>query len=145
MLVQPPDRNDQATYSIIGAAMEVHRQLGHGFLEQVYQEALLLEFNERVIPAQREVSLEVFYKNKLLKCTYKADFVCYGDIIVELKALSDITGVEEAQVINYLKVSGYKKGLLLNFGTTSLQYRRLIMTKNYLRKSVRSTDNYGQE
>ena len=120
--------------------MEVHRHLGHGFLEQVYQEALMHEFDERGIPAQKEVPIEVSYKNKVLKCTYKADFICYEDVIVELKALATISGIEEAQVINYLKAAGFKKGLLLNFGTPSLQFRRFILSENNLRKSAKSAD-----
>jgi GxxExxY protein len=122
------DRKDPKTHAIIGAAMEVHRQLGHGFLEQVYQEALMHEFDERGIPAQKEAPIEVSYKNEILKCSYKADFVCYGSIVVELKALTNISGIEEAQVINYLKATGLKLGLLLNFGTPSMQFRRFILS-----------------
>ncbi len=98
------------------------------------------EFDERGIPAQKEVPIEVSYKDKILKCTYKADFVCYEGVIVELKALTNITGVEEAQVINYLKATGFKKGLLLNFGTPSVQFRRFILSENNLRKSAQSAD-----
>jgi GxxExxY protein len=75
-----------------------------------------------------------------LKCSYKADFVCYGSIVVELKALTNISGIEEAQVINYLKATGLKLGLLLNFGTPSMQFRRFILSKNNLRKSAQSAD-----
>ncbi len=135
---------DPETHAIIGAAMEVHCQLGHGFLENVYQEALMLEFEQRGIPALRELPLEISYKGMSLKCTYKADFICYDQIIVELKALQNIGGAEESQVINYLKASGIEKALLLNFGVPSLQYRRLIMSSNNLRKSVQSADNYGR-
>src|SRR3990172_6877413 len=131
---------DPETHAVIGAAMEVHSHLGHGFLEQVYQEALMHELDERGIPAQKEVPIEVSYKNKVLKCTYKADFICYEDVIVELKALATISGIEEAQVINYLKAAGFKKGLLLNFGTPSLQFRRFILSENNLRKSAQSAD-----
>ena len=120
--------------------MEVHRHLGHGFLEQVYQEALMHELDERGIPAQKEVPIEVSYKDNILKCAYKADFVCYDGVIVELKALTNITGIEEAQVINYLKATGFTKGLLLNFGTPSLQFRRFILSENNLRKSAQSAD-----
>lgn len=98
------------------------------------------EFDERGIPAQKEVPIEVSYKSKILKCTYKADFVCFKDVIVELKALTNISGIEEAQVINYLKATGLKKGLLLNFGTPSLQFRRFIFSENNLRESVQSAD-----
>lgn len=137
-------KKDPETYAIIGAAMEVHRHMGHGFLENVYQEALTLEFKERDIPVQREFLLNIHYKNDFLKCSYKADFLCYQNVIVELKALSSIGGNEESQVINYLKASGFGKGLLINFGAPSLQYRRLVLTKsgNNLRKSVKSADIY---
>ena len=138
--LQVTDERDHETHAVIGAAMEVHRHLGHGFLEQVYQEALMHEFDERGIPAQKEVPIEVSYKNKVLKCTYKADFICYEDVIVELKALATISGIEEAQVINYLKAAGFKKGLLLNFGAPSLQFRRFILSENNLRKSAKSAD-----
>ncbi len=128
-------KKDSETYAVIGAAMEVHRELGHGFLEHVYQEALMIEFHRRGILARREVPLNVKYKERILECTYKADYVCYNSIIVEIKALRNISTTEEAQVINYLKASGYERGLLLNFGTPSLQYRRLIFTQNNLCKS----------
>jgi len=96
------DTKDPKTYAIIGAAMEVHRQLGCGFLEAIYQEALALEFTTRSIPYRREVELPVFYKEQQLKANYKADFICHDSIIVELKALSKLSGLEESQIINYL-------------------------------------------
>ncbi len=131
---------DPETHAIIGAAMEVHRELGPGFLEPVYQEALMMEFVQRQIPAKREVALVIHYKDKELDCFYRADFICYDRIVVEIKALAQIGGNEEAQVINYLRASDHEKGLLLNFGTPSLQFRRLILTKNHLRKSAQSAD-----
>jgi GxxExxY protein len=134
------DARDPETHAVIGAAMEVHRTLGHGFLEQVYQEALMHEFLRRGISAHREVPIEIDYKGEILRCAYKADFVCYESVIVELKALANISGIEEAQVINYLKATGYRRGLLLNFGTSSLQYRRFVLSENNLRKSAQSAD-----
>jgi len=120
--------NDPRTYAVIGAAMEVHRQLGCGFLETVYQEALELELAARDIPFRAQVQLPIRYKDRVLKTVYRADFVCYDAVIVELKALTQIGPVEEAQVINYLKATGYEIGLLLNFGRTSLQSKRYILT-----------------
>jgi len=93
-------------YNIIGAAMEVHKILGCGFLEAVYQEALELEFQYRKIPYEREVQLDIYYKEQLLKKHYQADFICYDDIIVELKALSALTSEHESQLLNYLKATG---------------------------------------
>jgi GxxExxY protein len=118
--------NDVQTHAIIGAAFEVHRELGHGFLEMVYHEALSLEFIGRHIPFEKEVQLPVFYKNQQLSCFYRADFICYDEIIVELKAISTLTSVDHAQLLNYLKATGCKRGLLLNFGSSSLQVKRLV-------------------
>ena len=115
---------DEQTYALIGAAMEVHRRLGPGFLEAVYQEALGIEFREHDIPFEREVEVPITYRDAQLACTYRADFVSYGDVIVELKALRQITDTERAQTINYLKATGRKRGLLLNFGASSLQRER---------------------
>src|SRR5690348_1329954 len=110
------EEKDSQTYRIIGAAMEVHGQLGHGFLESVYQEALAMELGERSVPFLREVDLPVHYKSRLLPCTFRADFVCFESIIVELKALTALTPRDHSQVINYLKATGYARALLLNFG-----------------------------
>lgn len=118
---------DSQTYAVIGTAMEVHKTLGCGFLEIVYQQAMAHELSLRDIPFEREVHFPVGYKGKILDCHYQADFVCYNEIIVELKALEAITGQHEAQLINYLKVTGYKRGLLINFGQGSLQYKRRIL------------------
>ena len=118
---------DQQTYDIIGAAMEVHRVLGPGFLEVVYQDAMEQEFRIRQIVFRREVALPVFYKGTQLSSTYRADFVFFDEIIVELKALSAIGNIENAQVLNYLKASGFKRGLLFNFGAQSLQVQRLVL------------------
>ena len=119
-------QRDSQTYTIIGAAMEVHNQLGYGFLEGVYQEALAREFTFRNIPFEREVELIISYKAEPLACKYRADFICYKEVIVELKALCALSGVEEAQVINYLKATGIQRSLLINFGGSSLKYKRLV-------------------
>jgi len=116
------------TYKIIGACMEVHKTLGNGFLEAVYQEALEEEFKLQNIPFEREKKISISYKDRMLHKYYIADFVCYNQIIVELKALSTLTSEHEAQILNYLKATEYNIGLLINFGEKSLQYKRKIFT-----------------
>ena len=106
--------------------MEVHSTLGCGFLEAVYQEAMEIELTKRNIPYEREKRLIVNYKGIQLKKEYIADFICYENIIVELKALSGLTGEHQAQILNYLTATKNKIGLLINFGTESLEYQRLI-------------------
>jgi GxxExxY protein len=134
MIVKSLTENDPRTYAIIGAAMEVHKQLGCGFLEPVYQEALTVEFSRRKIPFRREVTLPIFYKQVRLNTPYRVDFICFEEVAVELKALAQLSGTEEAQLLNYLKASGHEIGLLLNFGRRSLEYRRFILSNE--KKSV---------
>ena len=117
---------DQGTYKIIGAALEVHKELGCGFLEAVYQEALGREFATEEIPFRSQPVVQIFYKGRPLNKTYQPDFICYDEVLVEIKAISNLTGIEEAQIINYLKASGFKIGLLLNFGSKSLEHKRFV-------------------
>ncbi len=116
-------------YAIIGAAIEVHRELGRGFLEPVYQEALEFELSQRAIPFEPQKRIFVTYKNRKLNKEYIADLVCYEKILVELKSMDQLTGREEAQVINYLKATQLPLGLLINFGSAGkLEWKRLIST-----------------
>lgn len=132
---------DPETFAVIGAAMEVHRELGRGFLELVYQTALALELQDRGIPFKAEVALPIQYKGKLLTCAYRADFVCFENIVVETKAISQLTKADEAQLLNELKATGIRRGLLLNFGGTSLEYKRLVFgPSENLCKSAESVD-----
>ncbi len=114
-------------YAIIGAAIEVHRELGTGFLEAVYQEALWIELQIRGISFEPQKSLAIFYKGQQLEKAYIADIICYEQIVVELKALDRLSGMEEAQLLNYLKATGMRIGLLINFGSSGkLEWKRFI-------------------
>lgn len=123
------EQRDPKTYAIIGAAMEVHRVLGCGFLEAVYQEALELELGDRGIPFQSQTEIPITYKTRKLKTKYRPDFTCHDSVIVEVKALDKLNSAEEAQIINYLKATGHSVGLLINFGAQSLEYRRFVFSK----------------
>ena len=120
---------DELTGKIINACMEVHNELGNGFLEPVYQEALEEEFKIQGIPYVREKLLPIMYKGKQLKKEYYADFVCYDDIIVELKAVSVLSKPHKAQVLNYINAANKEIGLLINFGETKLKWERIIKFK----------------
>lgn len=113
-------------FDIIGACYEVHKELGSGFLEQVYQEALEIEFRNKNIPFKREQELEINYKGVILEKKYIADFVCFEKIIVELKSVEKINLFHQSQVINYLKATGFKLGILVNFGNSKLEYKRIV-------------------
>lgn len=116
------------TYAVIGAAIEVHRELGPGFLEKVYHEALQLELGARSIPYEVEKPIGIEYKGQRLSQRYLADLVCYEKIVVELKALKQLSGREDSQLLNYLRATGLRVGLLLNFGGSStLEHRRLVV------------------
>jgi len=117
-------------FNIKGAALEVHKLLGSGFLEKVYQDALEIEFQRMNIPYEREKQIKVKYRGIELKHDYFADFVCYGKIIVEIKAVSAIEDIHKAQVINYLRATDTDLGILMNFGESSLVTHRLINFKH---------------
>lgn len=114
------------SYDIIGAAMEVHNELGSGILESVYHEALAIEFEDWKIPFISEKTLEVVYKQRVLNKYFEADFICFDQIIVEIKSVTELKNIHKAQVINYLKATGKKLGILINFGEESLKYERLV-------------------
>ncbi len=118
--------DDSETYAIIGAAIEIHNVLGRGFLESVYGEALVVELNARQIPFRREHPLDVVYKGTPLPCRFKADFICFDTVLLELKALPRLSTIEIAQILNYMKATGIRKGLLLNFGAEKLQCKRFV-------------------
>jgi GxxExxY protein len=114
-------------YKIIGAAIEVHKELGHDFLESVYHEALEIELEEQEIEFKSEELIKVKYKKRVLKKKFKADFLCYDKIVVEIKALDKLSGKEDAQILNYLKATELKLGLLINFGSQGkLEWKRFI-------------------
>ena len=123
------EQKDPKTHTIIGAGMEVHSQLGRGFLEAVYQEAFALELSTRNIPFAKEVRLPIYYKGQELPTVYRADFICYGNIIVELKAIKQLGGIETSQITNYLRATKFPLGMLLNFGSKSLEYERFANTR----------------
>jgi GxxExxY protein len=115
-------------YAIVGACFEVYKDKGCGFLEAVYQECLELELGFRGIPFIPQAELQLSYKGHVLKQTYNPDFICYDKIIVELKALSALSGEHRSQVLNYLKATGFRLGLLVNFGHfPKLEYERIIL------------------
>ena len=118
-------------YAIVGAAMEVYNDLGSGFLENVYQEAMEIELEDRKIPKMAPQEIHIRYKGKLLRKFYIADLVCYDKIIVELKAMDKLTLRDEGQLLNYLKATGMKVGVLINFGHyPNLEWKRLVFTKD---------------
>ena len=117
-------------YKIVGAAFEVSNTLGCGFLEAVYQEALEIEFQDNHIPFESQKKINIAYKGKTLAKEYIADFVCFDSIIVEIKAIKKITEIEEAQLINYLKATQKPVGVIINFGSTKLEWKRYANTRN---------------
>ncbi|MBM3290399.1 MAG: GxxExxY protein [Candidatus Hydrogenedentes bacterium] len=121
------EQRDPQTYAMIGAGMYVHSELGCGFVELPYQEAMLVEMRFRSIPFVREPSLPIHYRGEPLPCTYEPDFICYGEVILELKAVETLTDRHRSQVINYLKASKLQRALLMNFGAEKLEYERIVL------------------
>lgn len=119
----------EEAYALVGAAMEVHSCLGPGFLEAVYGDAFAMELTARGIPFEREVSIDILYKGRILPHRYQADFVAYDGIIVELKAIRALGDIEKAQTINYLKATRQPLALLVNFGSPKLEWIRLANTR----------------
>jgi GxxExxY protein len=114
-------------YAIVGAAMEVHNQHSAGFAEAVYQESMAIEFQLRGIPFEPQRRLKITYKGVVLQCEYVADFVCFGSIVVEIKAIRELSRADEAQVINYLRATGLRVGVVLNFGDPArLDWHRFV-------------------
>ena len=118
---------DPQTFQIIGAAMEVHRTLHRGLAESIYCDALAIEFGLRNIPFEAQRPLQMEYKGQRLTGVYRLDFVCFNSVIVEIKGVSGLTPADEAQLLNYLAISRLRRGLLMNFGGKSLEYRRRVM------------------
>jgi GxxExxY protein len=118
----------EEVYAIVGAAMDVYWHLGHGFQEPVYQEALGIEFRRRRIPVEPQQEILIFYKGEALKKKYVADFICYGQIVIELKALEGLGSREVGQLLNYMKATRFNLGLLINFGSPiKLEWRRYVI------------------
>ena len=118
---------DPQTYAIIGAGMQVHGRLGCGFQEPAYQSTFAVECRYQGIPFEREVKYEIQYRDEILDCYYRADFICFGEVIAELKVVEALTDKHRSQVINYLKVSGLKRGVLMNFANEQLEYERIVL------------------
>ncbi|CAG0943379.1 hypothetical protein ANRL1_01320 [Anaerolineae bacterium] len=117
----------EEVYAVVGAAIEVHRELGDGFLEAVYQEAIEIELASRGISFESKKPLAIFYKGRQLEKKYEPDLICLGKLVVELKALDRLTKKEESQILNYLKATGFRVGLLINFGSTGkLEWQRFV-------------------
>jgi GxxExxY protein len=115
-------------YAVVGAAIEVHRELRPGFLEAVYQEAMEIELRQAGLPFVPQIGLQIRYKGVLLEKRYCADFVCHEQIIVEIKAADELTGRDEAQLLNYLKATGLRVGILINFGAHGkLEWKRMVL------------------
>ena len=117
----------QEVFQIVGAAMNVHRYFGPGFTEKVYQEALQVEFQKQEIPYKRENPIRAKYHDIELNAEFVPDFICYNDIVVELKAVKELDDIHRSQAINYGKVAGTKLSLLINFGEPSLRYERYVI------------------
>lgn len=114
-------------FAIVGVAIEVHRVLGPGFLEPVYQEAMEIESLARQLPFNAQPTLQIRYKEYVLKKEYMPEFIFFDQIIVEIKALDRLSGKEESQILNYLKATGYKVGVLINFGShPKLEWKRFV-------------------
>jgi GxxExxY protein len=128
-----PDAGDRdpRSFAVIGAAIDVHRTLGCGFLEAVYRSALAIELRRRRVEFTREVSFELSYAGEPLHLSFRADFVCCSTLIVEVKALNSLGPLELAQTINYLKASGLQRGLIINFGQPRLEWRRVALTHGW--------------
>lgn len=118
-------------YKIVGAMISVHKELGCGYLEAVYQEAIEIEFSLQGIPFEREKEMEILYKGRSISKKYRPDFICYNKIIVELKAVEELLPEFKAQTLNYMKMSNSKLGLLANFGRPSLEVQRLVRLQGW--------------
>jgi GxxExxY protein len=143
-MTQQAGFSDPETYSIIGAAMDVHRTLGNGFLESVYRRALAIEFQRRAVPFEAEVLIDVTYKGERLPHGFRADFLCHTSVIVEVKALAALSNLEHAQVINYLKAASLHRAVLLNFGRPSLEHHRIVWRLQADRDPVRDPATAGE-
>ena len=129
----------EEVYAVVGAAMEVYNELGPGFLEPVYQEALSLEMAARHIPFLPQKELHIHYKGRQLEKIYIADFLAFDKVIVEIKAIECLTPREEAQLLNYLKATGLEVGILINFcAAGKLEWKRMVRTQ-------RSTNHESRE